>query len=61
LLSGRCVMVKTSVFQTEDAGSIPAARSIIVGKSFYIWEIKIRAFNLTHTLARKRSSSILAV
>ena len=29
-LSGRCVMVKTSVFQTEDAGSIPAARSKIL-------------------------------
>jgi hypothetical protein len=26
-LSGRCVMVKTPVFQTGDAGSIPAARS----------------------------------
>ena len=24
---GRCVMVKTSVFQTEDEGSIPSARS----------------------------------
>lgn len=26
---GRCVMVKTSVFQTEDEGSIPSARSIL--------------------------------